>query len=86
MPKLANALILIIILTKESPDEVRCMVCKAGHVNAPETGQKVALLLVEVCVPWDLGVLGTLERVFMLMMTMMMMMIRRRGMNKNHAD
>jgi len=34
------------------------MVCEAGHVDAAETGQKVALL-VEVRVAWDLRVVGT---------------------------
>ena len=59
-------------LTKESSDEVRCMVGEAGHVDAAETGQKVALL-VEVRVAWDLRVVGTLGEV------LISMVIRREG-------
>ena len=52
------------------------MVCEAGHVDAAETGQKVALL-VEVRVAWDLRVVGTLGEV------LISMVIR---MNRNDAD
>ena len=62
--------IILIILTEESTDEVRCMICEAGHVDASKTGQKVALLLIEVRVARDLGVVGTFGwSFFILMMT-----------------
>ena len=48
------------------------MVCETGHVDAAETGQKVALL-VEVRVAWDLRVVGTLGEV------LISMVIRRGG-------
>ena len=35
------------------------MVCKSGHVDAPEAGQEIALL-VNVRVPGDLGMCATL--------------------------
>ena len=57
--------IILIILTEESTDEVRCMICKTGHVNASKTGQKVALLLLDVRVARDLKVVGTLGGVFL---------------------
>ena len=71
-PKNINNIKNIKKLTKESSDEVRCMVGKPGHVDAAETGQKVALL-VEVRVAWDLRVVGTLGEV------LISMVIRRGG-------
>ena len=55
------------------------MVGKPGHVDAAETGQKVALL-VEVRVAWDLRVVGTLVGEVLISMV-----IRRGGMMQTQS-